>query len=391
MKFELKRIQQALEQEGLDGWLFVDHHRRDPLAYRILGLPSEWTPTRRWYYLVRRSDEPIKLVHRIEAQALASLPGMTLQYASWVEHVDQLSWMLSTVRRVAMQYSPRCEIPYVANVDAGTVELVRSFGVEVCSSADLVQLFEARWTPAQLASHLEAARRIDRIRRETFVWLGNVLRQGQPLTEWDVKCHVLEAFARERLRTDHGPIVAADDNTADPHYEPQAGRARRIRPGSWVLLDLWAKLDEPESVYYDTTWTAYCGATVPDAYLQVFDVVVRARDAALTLVEQAVNSGRLLRGYEIDDAARAVIREAGYGERFPHRTGHSLGQDVHGAGANADNWETHDERRILPGTAFTIEPGVYLETFGVRSEVDVYVGEDRMMVTGEVQREPVRI
>jgi Xaa-Pro aminopeptidase len=388
---DLGEIQATLRTEGLDGWLFFDHHVRDPLAYRILGLDPQRTPTRRWYYLIPAAGEPRGLVHRIEAGVLDALPGPKTAYSSWKEQWDGLGALLQGVRAVAMQYSPRCAIPYVAMVDAGTVELVRSFGVDVRSSADLVQYFEARWTPEQLEAHLEAGRRVDEIRRRAFGRIGEALRGGRALTEWDVKRFILEAFERDGLVTDHGPIVAVNENASNPHYEPFADSSRPIRPGDWVLIDLWAKLRRPEAVYYDITWTGYCGSLVPSPMAEVFEVVREARDRAVRRVQDAVARGEALCGFQVDDTARDYIRSRGFGEYFIHRTGHSIGRDIHGAGANMDNLETHDERRIIAHTCFSIEPGIYLAGFGVRSEVNVFAGEDAARVTGEIQQAPLAI
>ncbi len=290
-----------------------------------------------------------------------------------------------------MQYSPNCTIPYVSLVDAGTVELVRGIGVEVLSSANLIQIFEAKWTSAQLDSHLEAGRRVDRVRREAFQSIADAHRAQRRVTEWDVNRFVRKAFADDGLTTDHGPIVAVNANMSDPHYEPQAGRHSEIRAGDAVLIDMWAKLDTASSVYYDITWTGYCGAEIPSAIANVFDIVRTARDRAVERVKSAVARHSLIRGFEVDDAARGYIDEKGFGDSFVHRTGHSIGEEVHGTGANMDNLETHDERAVIAGTCFSIEPGVYLPGFGIRSEVDVYVGEDAARVTGEIQTEMVRI
>jgi Xaa-Pro aminopeptidase len=381
----LEAIQQALAAEGIDGWLFFDHHGRDPLAYRVLGLPACRAGTRRWYYLIPASGEPRGLVHAIEPSALDGLPGAVSQYSSWSTQTEGLRRLLAGQRRVAMQYSPECAIPYVSMVDAGTVELVRAAGVDVVSSADLVQQFEARWTAANLASHLEAGRRVDRIRREAFELVAARLRAGDAITEFAVKRFIRDGFAAAGLVTDHGPIVAVNENSSNPHYEPEAEATREIRRGDWLLIDMWAKMDAPEGVYYDITWTGYCGAEPPAEMASVFGVVTEARDRAVRFVQESVAAGRALRGFEVDDVARGAIRERGFAERFFHRTGHSIGAEVHGAGANMDNLETHDERRIIPWTCFSIEPGVYLPRFGVRSEVDVFVGDDDARVTGEVQ------
>jgi Xaa-Pro aminopeptidase len=276
-------------------------------------------------------------------------------------------------------------------VDAGTVELVRKAGVEVISSADLVQQFEARWTEANLEQHLAAGRKVDQIRRDAFRMAGEKLRAGATVTEFAVKQFIRDRFTAAGLVTDHGPIVGVNENSSDPHYEPQAGATREIRKGDWLLIDMWAKADTADGVYYDITWTGFCGAEPPPRMVNVFDIVKGARDRAVRFIQDGIGAGRTLRGYDVDDVARGFIREQGFGESFFHRTGHSIGTEVHGAGANMDNLETHDERRIIPQTCFSIEPGIYLPEFGVRSEVNVFVGDDGARVTGEAQERIVLV
>jgi Xaa-Pro dipeptidase len=387
----VQEIQKAIQEEGLDGWLFFDHHRRDPLAYRVLGLEPQGIVSRRWYYFIPATGEPRKLVHRIESFVLDSLPGGKTTYAGWERQSAALQELLRGARRIAMQYSPRCAVPYVAMVDAGTIELVRECGIEIVTSANLVQYFEARWTAAQVESHVEAGRLIDGIRRAAFELIGDGIRRGAPVTEWDAQAFITEQFAKNGLFTDHGPNVSANGNASNPHYEPQKDASATIVAGDIVLIDLWAKFQRPDAVYYDVTWMGYCGDTPPAAFQNVFGVVREARDRAVRCVQDAVAAGRPLAGYEVDDAARAHIRDEGYGEYFFHRTGHSIGTDVHGSGANMDNLETHDERRVIPWTCFSIEPGIYLPEFGVRSEVNMLVEEGSGRVTGEIQREIVRI
>lgn len=384
---QIEKIQQEIRNQKLDGWLFFDHHVRDPLAYRVLGLNPPRTPTRRWYYLVPAQGEPRGLEHRIERNMTASLPGEKIPYSSWSEQTEGLRKITSGLKRVAMQYSPLCAIPYVAMVDAGTVELVRSLGLEVVSSAELIQTFEARWNAQQLEMHLEAGRRVDRVRADAFALIHERTRNGAPLTELEVKLAVRDGFSKAGLVTDHGPIVGANANASNPHYEPTEQSHAPIRPGDWVLLDMWAKLDQPDAVYYDITWTAFCGDHPSDRMRQVFGVVTGARDAAIQRVIDAKKEGYPLRGFEVDDACRGVIQAAGFGEYFTHRTGHSIGVEVHGNGANMDNLENHDERSVSPWTCFSIEPGVYLPEFGVRSEVNMFVGENDARVTGQIQRE----
>jgi Xaa-Pro aminopeptidase len=381
----LSEIQAALQEEGLDGWLFFDHHQRDPLAYRVLQFTPGSMVTRRWYYFVPASGEPRGLAHKIEFETLKDLPGSIGLYAGWQELIEGLRGILGNAKRVAMQYSPDCAVPYVAMVDAGTVELVRGMGIDVVTSANLVQLFESRWTKQQLEHHLEAGRRIDKIRSDSFARISGKVRAGERVTEWEMQQFILDRFRSAGLFTDHGPDVAVNANASNPHYNPTQERCSEIRHGDLVLLDMWAKLDVPDGVYYDITWVGYCGEQPPESIETVFGIVRDARDKAIARVKTAVAAKESLCGYQVDDAARAHIRDAGYAEYFFHRTGHSIGVEVHGAGANMDNLETHDERRVIPWTCFSIEPGIYLPEFGIRSEVDVFVDENSARVTGEIQ------
>jgi Xaa-Pro dipeptidase len=385
------RIQEVLRESGLDGWLFFDHHRRDPLAYRILRIPDGVQPTRRWYYFVAANGEPRKLVHRIESGALDSLPGTKDLYSSWTDQQNKLRALLAGCSRIAMQYSPSCAIPYVSLVDAGTVELVRGTGVEVVSSADLVQQFEARWTEQQFTKHIEAGKLVDGARRAAFELIGERLRSQAEVSEYEVQQFIRNDFERSGLITDHGPIVAVNAHASDPHYEPARERSAQIKAGDVVLIDLWAKLAQPDAVYYDVTWTGFCGAVVPENVQNVFEIVRDARKRASQFAARKASSDEQFAGYEVDDAARGYITEQGYGEYFFHRTGHNIGTDVHGTGANMDNLESHDDRRVIAGTCFSVEPGIYLPEFGIRSEVNVYVGDRFARVTGEEQEQMVRV
>lgn len=388
---KLEAIQQAIRDAGVDGWLFFDHHVRDPLAYRILQLPVPPLVSRRWYYFIPATGEPRKLAHRIEAYHLDPLPGAKALYSSWSEQKTGVAALLAGAGRIAMQYSPECAVPYVAMVDAGTIELVRSSGVEIVTSADMVQRFEACWTQEQLDSHIEAGKLVDEIRRDAFRLIGDRIRGNSPVTEWEVQRFIADRFAAAGLFTDHGPNVSVNGNASNPHYEPQPGACSQIVAGDKVLIDLWAKFNRQSAVYYDVTWMGFCGQAPPSAFQDVFEIVRDARDAAVRCVQAAVSAGRPLHGFEVDDAARAHIRERGYGDYFFHRTGHSIGTEVHGSGANMDNLETHDERSVIPWTCFSVEPGIYLADFGVRSEVNVFVGEHEAIVTGEIQRDLVLI
>jgi Xaa-Pro dipeptidase len=386
----LAEIQIALQGATLDGWLFYDHHRRDPIAYRILKINPQMC-TRRWYYLIPAEGEPVKLAHRIERGNLAGLPGTEHEYSSWKEQRESLRRMLEGKQRLAMQYSALNDIPYIGLVDAGTIELVKSFGVEVVSSADLVQLFEACWSDAALASHLAAGKVIHASVRAGFGMIREAVRAGRATSEYDVQQEMARLFERQGVISDEPPNVSVNGNSANPHYLASRESSQPIRAGDLVLFDVWGKLSQPSAVYFDITWMGYVGEEVPRQYAELFAIVQEARDAAISLVQQAMREGRPLRGYQVDDAARGVIERHGYGEFFVHRTGHSIGEEVHGNGANMDNFETRDDRRIIPRTCFSVEPGIYLPEFGVRTEVNVYVEEHDARVTGEVQRAVVPI
>lgn len=386
---DLKAIQAALHERNIDAWLFYDHHHRDPIAYKVLGVPESLMVTRRWFYVIPREGEPVKLVHRIEAGHLDSLPGSKRQYSSWRELWDNLQSMLVRYRTVAMQYSPNNVIPYIGLVDAGTVELVRSFGKEIVSSGDLVARFEAAWSEEQIASHFAARDSIDAIVPEVFKEIGRRVRNGR-VTEYEIQQWLAEAFRRENIVTEDLPIVAVNANSGNPHYEPKAQSSAEIKSGDFVLLDIWGKKNTPGAVYYDITWTGVIG-TPTDRQVEIFNVVSGARDAGVKKVQEAYAGKRRIAGWEVDQATREFITAAGYGEFFVHRTGHSIGEHVHGNGANMDNLETKDEREIIPNTCFSIEPGIYLPEFGVRSEVNVLTRNGAAEVTGRIQRELVLI
>jgi Xaa-Pro aminopeptidase len=383
---DIPAIQAELRASKIDGWLFYDHHRRDPIAAHILGLEGNGLATRRWYYFIPAKGEPRKLVHRIEQGALDAVPGQKRVYSGWEELYKLLPKLLSGKKKIAMQYSPENNIPYIGLVDAGTVELIRKLKKKVVSSADLVQIFEASWSPEQLESHLSAGKIIDRVTSAAFKRAASFVREGQPLSEYELQQWIAAEFRANGLDAEP-PIVAVQPNNGNPHYEPSERDSRPIRAGDLLLLDVFAKLERPASVYYDITWMGYLGERVPDTYAKIFRIVRQARDSAVAFVQENVAKGREIHGWEVDRVARETIRKAGYGKYFVHRTGHSIGQSVHGNGANMDGFETRDDRQIVPRTCFSIEPGIYLPEFGVRSEVNVYVGEKEARVTGAIQEE----
>jgi Xaa-Pro aminopeptidase len=389
MSFDLEAVQQTLREFGLDGWLLYDFRGSNLLARRVLGLDAKPPGSRRVFYFIPAHGVPQKVVHRIETAALDCLPGEKTIYLRWQELESSLGRILDGRKRVAMEYSPRISNPYVSRVDAGIVELVRSFGVEVISSGDLIQKFEATWDDDQWNSHFEA----DKVTQAAFDVAFGLIRQktlaGEPLRETDVQSAIMAHFAAHDLTTYSPPIVGVGPHSGDPHYEPVAGSDAPIRKGDFVLIDLWAKLKRPRSVYSDLTRVGYVGETVPDQYEHVFQVVAAARDEC---VRQAYAARRPLHGWEVDDAAREVIEKAGFGDYFIHRTGHNIGQEVHGNGAHMDNLETHEERLVMPRTCFSVEPGIYMKDFGIRSEINVLIdAQGNVHVTGGLQRHVLAI
>jgi Xaa-Pro aminopeptidase len=385
---DVRAVQEALCSGQLDGWLLYDFHGSNPIAATLAGVnDGAHMTTRRWFYLIPATGEPQGLVHAIERHNLDGLPGAKAMYTTREQLDAALTQLLHGVTRIAMEYSPDCAIPYLSRVDAGTAESVRRRGVEIVSSGDLVQQFEATWGEAQLASHRKASAALYRIKDRAFASVTASLRSRQRLSEYDVQQQMMGWFDEEGLITDSPPVVAIGANAGNPHYLPTADTARPIVADEVLLLDLWGKLREPGAVFADITWVGVTGSRVPAEPARAFRAVVEARDAAIALVEESARNDRDLRGWQVDRAARAVLEQAGYADHVLHRTGHSLGENVHGNGVHLDDFETHDDRRVLPGAGFTIEPGLYFETFGVRTEINMFRANHEAMVTGPRQME----
>jgi Xaa-Pro aminopeptidase len=393
IRMDLQRVQAALREKKVAGWLLCDFHNRDHLAYRVLGLDAMKMTTRRWFYFIPSRGTPKKLVHTVEKGRLDSLPGSKLVFHSWEALHSSLRKMLGARKVIAMQYSPKNNIPYVSMVDAGIVELVRSFGHKVVSSADLIQQFEALIGEEGYRLHKEAGVIVDRIRAEAFAQVQTSIANGSGMTEFDLQQFIMRRFRESGLTTSDPPIVGTNDHPSDPHFEPTPQNARQFKRGDTVLIDLWAKKDAPGAIYYDITWVGFIGDRPAPRYREIFNVVRDARNAAIEFVNEKFRKGQTCYGWQVDDACRAVIRKAGYGIYFVHRTGHSIGEEVHGNGVNIDNFETRDDRRVVPGCCFSIEPGIYLEgEMAVRSEVNMFIRHDGVPeVTGEIQRELVQI
>jgi Xaa-Pro aminopeptidase len=371
--FDLVAVQAALQRQNLDAWLLYDFRGLNVLARRVLGMSPDHMLSRRWFYLIPAFGEPRKLVHRIEPASLDAFPGSKRVYLRWQELEAGVAAVLADCRRVAMEYVARNANPYVSRVDAGTVELVRAQGVDIVSSGDLIQEFEATWDDEQWRMHQEAATHTRTAFDAAFEFISKRVKVDGSVHELDVQARILAHFKEHGLVCDHPPIVGVGPHSGDPHYEPRPGAEGEIREGSFVLIDLWAKLDKPRAVYSDLTWTCFVGKDVPEKYEKIFQIVAKGRDAAIARVKSAFAAGEPLQGWQVDEAARTPIEQAGYGEYFVHRTGHSIGQETHGNGANMDGLETKEERRVLPRTCFSVEPGIYLPEFGVRSETNVFV------------------
>jgi Xaa-Pro aminopeptidase len=393
MPLDVAAIQQELKAEELDGWLLYDFHGSNPIAARLAGTADGGKmTTRRWFYLVPASGEPKGLVHAIERRTLDALPGRKVAYAGRQQLDTELTRLLGGVKRVAMEYSRDCAIPYISRIDAGTIEAIRKRGIEVESSGDLVQRFEAVWDEHALGRHREASAALYRVKDRAFETVAKNMRDGLSTSEYDVQQQMAGWFREEGLVTDSDPVVAAQENAGDPHYLPTARRTREIRANELLLLDLWGKKkDDPRAVYADITWVGFTGQTVPDNMSRAFQAICAARDAAAALAQQSAREQGDLRGWQVDRAARNVLEQSGFGERILHRTGHNLGREVHGNGVHMDDYESHDDRRILPGTGFTIEPGLYFDSFGVRTEINVFYGPREALITGPVQTDILRL
>jgi len=402
----LEHIQSELREQHLDGWLFYDHHHRDPIAYRILALDEKSFVSRRWFYFIPATGDPRKLVHRIESGKLDALAGQKNEYSSWQELESCLAAITQGATKIAMQYSPRNAIMYVSMVDAGTIELLRSFGKDIVSSADLVSIFEAVLTEAQIESHFAAQRRLDEVLVAGWKFIADSTRDGGTTDEFSVVDFLHQAIIRAGLFTDHGPNCSAGPNSADSHYEPMRESSRTIRAGDFVLIDIWAKLasagssrqPDPTAIWYDITTTAVIGREPTEREHHVFNTVREARDTAVYAIQAAYAANQPIAGWQADDAARNVIRSAGFAEFFTHRTGHNIAVSLHGNGAHLDNLETHDERLLLPNTCFSVEPGIYFPgEFGVRNEINMITrpgsegNAGKAVVTGPMQNELLRL
>lgn len=385
-QFPLQEIQNALAAEGVDGWLLYDFRGSNVVA-RSIARFTDHIATRRWYYFIPAHGEPVRIVHAIEAGNLDHLPGRKIVFRSWQDLHSALRDTLKNAPRVAMEYSAENDIPYISLVDAGTIEMVRSTGAEIVSSGDLVQMFESRWTDEQRESHFEAARLVNFVKDKGFEFIGDALRKGKSIGEYDVQQYMWDLFSKHNLIADHPMIVAVNANASNPHYAPDATHSSPIHEGDLVLIDIWAKLNKPGVIYGDITWMGYAGREVPARMKEIFDIVKDAQQASFKLIQSNFREGKTTFGWEADDAARNFIASRGYGDYYLHRTGHNIGQQVHGNGANLDNLETRDRRKLILGTGFSIEPGIYLPEFGVRSEIDVYIGENGPVITSPHQTE----
>jgi Xaa-Pro dipeptidase len=385
-QYSISDIQNSLIEEHLDGWLLCDFRGNNAIARKIAQFGDK-IATRRWYYLIPAKGEPMRVVHAIESHNLDHLPGEKIIFRGWQDLHQALKKALQGIRRIAMEYSPDNDIPYVSLVDAGTIELVKKLGVEVASSGDLVQLFEARWDEGQRKSHFQAVSLVNQVKDDGFRFIGEHLRSRKKLTEYDVQQYMWERFEQVGLFADHPAIVAVNANASNPHYAPDKDKHTAIKEGDLVLIDIWGKMKSPGSIYGDITWMGMAGKQPTARHKEIFDIVKNAQMASFNLIAENFRNGRPTYGFEADDAARKHISDRGYGDYFLHRTGHNIGEEVHGNGAHLDNLETRDKRKLIPDTGFSIEPGIYLPEFGVRSEIDVFIGKEGPVITSPHQTE----
>jgi Xaa-Pro aminopeptidase len=393
-KFNLKKVQEILTAMNIDAWLLYDFRFSNELALNMLGITKKSHLTRRFYYLIPKKGNPFKIANAIETFHFDDLPGKLLPYASYDSLKHNLRTCLKGIKNVAMEYSPMNAIPYISRVDAGTIEQIKSLGVEIVSSADLISMYNALWTKQQFNDNKPVAYALNKIVYQAFDFIKKRILTSKIISEYEVQRFIMNEFKKQNFYTDDPPIVGVNENSANPHYTPTKQNNKKIKKGDFVLIDLWAKPNNEDGVWADITWVGFVGTSVPDKYIKVFNIVAEARDTAFNLVESRFKQGKEVRGYEVDAACRKVIDDAGYGKYFIHRTGHSITTDLHGSGAHMDNFETKDERLILPSTSFSIEPGIYLPgDFGVRSEIDVFISKDgKVMITGkEKQNEVVAI
>jgi Xaa-Pro aminopeptidase len=386
-----ERVQQALQHEKLDGWLFYDFRKSNPIAYQVLELPTEEMYTRRWFYFVPAQGEPSALVSAVESHVLQTLPGRRFVFRTWQEMQAHLATILTPDTRIAMEYSPMNAIPYSARVDAGTLELVRQCGVEVVSSADLSQRFVAQLSDKQIEEHREAGKRLIAAKDQLFAELSSDLRNGVALDEYHVQQRFLALIENAGLQATEPPIVGVNGNASNPHYAPSPMLSQPIQRGDLILFDFWARLPQPDAIYADYTWMAFAGTAdeIPLRQREVFEIVRKARDTGIAFIRERLAAGKRVEGREVDDVTRGVIAKAGYGDNFVHRTGHSIYTTDHGNGANIDNYETQDARALLKHTCCSIEPGIYLPAFGIRSEVNLLIFERDAEVTGVPAQEAI--
>lgn len=391
---DLKAIQKALKNEGVDGWLFYDFHARDHIANRILEMDTSRFVSRRWFYYIPAEGEPQKLVHSIEPWRCDHLPGKKRVYLPWKQQHEYLKEILADAKKVCMQFSPDNAIPYVSIVDGGTVDLIRGFGVEVVSSANLVSIFESRLSPDELESHIQAGKIMQTVKDEAFKEIARRIKAGLNPKEYEIQAFMHTLMRENGMTWEDGPVVAINEHAADPHFEPTEKNSFEMKENDLVLIDLWAKQDKPKAIYYDVTWMGYIGTEVPEKIEKIFRIAADARDAGYEFVKTRFEKGETICGWEVDDAVRKVIEAAGYGEYFIHRTGHNIAEEVHGNGTHIDNLETKDERAIIPGSCFSLEPGIYMpdEKIGFRTEIDVYITEEgEARVEGPIQDKVIPI
>lgn len=385
-KDKLPSIQQKLKDEKMNGWLIYDFRRNNDIGCDFLEIPHDQLLTRRFFYWIPKYGEPVKVVSLVEPNSLDHLPGKKLTYLSWQNLEQYVKSLLTPQTSIVMEYSPKNAVPAVSKVDAGTMDLIRSFGVDVLSSAEIMQHYTSVWDESQLKLHLEAAKVLDDTAQKTWQMIHDVIKANHKLTEYDVQQFMIEYMHMNHCVLEGHPICAINENSADPHYTPTAKKSKSIVPGDFILIDLWCKKKERHAVFADITRVACLGKPTEKQQM-VFQIVRKAQQQATEFVQKRILEDKPLMGWEIDQAARQVIVDADFGQYFIHRTGHNIDIKDHGNGTHIDSLETLDLRPIIPNTCFSIEPGIYITgEFGVRLEYDIFIKADKsILVTGGIQ------
>jgi Xaa-Pro aminopeptidase len=396
VKMGVKQIYDVIEnarifmkKKNIDSWVLYDFKGSNPIFWRVIG--RKLSTSRRCFLFIFKEGKPKILTQMVDKHLFKNLGIQIIDYTSREDMEEKMNGLLKNIKVITMEYSQRANIPYIGRVDAGTIELLIEREIEVISSGDIFQYSAARWTREEFDTHLEAVKKIVNIKDEAFEFARKKIVKNQHLTEFEVQEFIMQRFAQEKMITEDRPIVAVNENTSNPHYTPTKNESKRIEPESLLMIDLWAKKDKINSIYSDITWMAYFGKKIPEDYEKVFDIIAEARNKVIYFLKNKLRDKSACAGWELDKIARDVISSRGFSNQFIHRTGHSIGTSLHGDSVNLDNYESKDTRTIIPGIGFTIEPGIYFDEWGIRSEINVYINETKPIVTTPIQESIIKL